>query len=124
MTSPTPPADAPKYLVEGLQKQDATTLRALADYAEQLAADLEAEAAAELVADAVNVDDPPEGWDDAGEWDDQLEDAREKADLAAGKGTLTVKTIDGRDYYYLQWREGSTVTSQYVAPVTPAGDSD
>jgi hypothetical protein len=120
----TPPDSASKYIVEGLQKQDPDTLRALAEYAEQLAAELEAEAAAELEADAVEVDDPPEGWADADAWDDALKEAREKADLAAGKGTLTVKTIDGRDYYYLQWREGSTVTSQYVAPVTPAGDSD
>ncbi len=61
-----------------------------------------------------------EEWDDEEEWRDALEDAWEKADIPRGKGTLTTKTIDGRDYYYLQWREGETVTSQYVAPVSPA----
>ncbi|WP_367175659.1 hypothetical protein [Haloarcula rubripromontorii] len=63
----------------------------------------------------------PEGWDeDEAEWKEKLETAREKADIPASKGTLTTKTIDGRDYYYLQWRDGETVTSQYVGPVTTA----
>lgn len=35
-------------------------------------------------------------------------------------GTLTTKTIDEREYYYLQWREGEKVKSQYVAPVSPS----
>lgn len=65
--------------------------------------------------------DPPEEWDDdADEWEDALEDAFEKAEIPRSKGTLTTKTIDGRDYYYLQWREGDKVKSQYVAPVSPA----
>jgi hypothetical protein len=117
---PAPPSEAPKYLIEGLLKQDAETLRAVATYAEALAEHRTASAEAELEAEAVDVDDSPEEWDDEDAWNDALETAREKADLAAGKGTLTVKTIDGRGYFYLQWREGSKVTSQYVAPVTPA----
>jgi len=48
-----------------------------------------------------------------------VETAREKADIPVSKGTLTTKTINGRDYYYLQWRDGKTVTSQYVGPVDP-----
>ncbi|KAA9396373.1 hypothetical protein Har1130_19020 [Haloarcula sp. CBA1130] len=63
--------------------------------------------------------DTPDEWAE-NEWDDQLAEAHEKADIPASKGTLTTKTIDGRDYYYLQWREGDTVTSQYVGPVDPA----
>ncbi|MDS0284656.1 hypothetical protein [Haloarcula onubensis] len=61
----------------------------------------------------------PESWGDS-EWADKLEDAREKAGLSGSTGTLTTKTIDGRDYYYLQWREGEQVKSQYVSPVDPA----
>ncbi|WP_135304796.1 hypothetical protein [Haloarcula amylovorans] len=61
----------------------------------------------------------PDEWDDD-EWEEQLEDAREKAELPPPKGTLTTKTIDGRDYYYLQWRDGETIRSQYVGPVDPA----
>jgi|AntRauTorcE11897_2_1112592.scaffolds.fasta_scaffold07704_3 hypothetical protein len=62
----------------------------------------------------------PDEWDDEELWEDNLETARKKADIAASKGTLTIKTINERDYYYLQWREGQKVRSQYVAPVDPA----
>ncbi|MDS0280026.1 hypothetical protein NDI85_19765 [Halomicroarcula sp. S1AR25-4] len=61
----------------------------------------------------------PDEWDDD-EWDEAVEVAREKAGVPAGTGTLTTKAIDGREYYYLQWREGESVTSQYVGPVEPA----
>jgi len=61
----------------------------------------------------------PESWDDR-EWEASVESAREKAGIAASKGTLTTKTINGRDYSYLQWRDGDKVRSQYVAPVDPA----
>jgi len=64
----------------------------------------------------------PNRWDDDEEWQEALQEAFEKADIRRSKGTLTTKTIDERDYYYLQWREGDRVKSQYVAPVTPAGD--
>jgi hypothetical protein len=62
----------------------------------------------------------PDEWDDEDEWQEALEDAYENADILRSKGTLTTKTIDGREYYYLQWREGDTVKSQYIAPVSPA----
>ena len=62
----------------------------------------------------------PEGWDDEDEWDERVEDAREEGDIPPGKGTLTTKTIDEREYYYLQWREGEQVKSQYVGPVSPS----
>jgi hypothetical protein len=64
--------------------------------------------------------DAPEEWEDDDEWQEALEEAFEKAEIPRSKGTLTTKTIDGREYYYLQWREGDSVTSQYVAPVSPA----
>lgn len=116
---PDPADSAPKYLIDGLGKQDADTLHELADYARRLAEWQAAQAAADLEEQATDVDRAPEDWDDD-EWDDAMDEAREKADLPARKGTLTVKTIDDRGYYYLQWREGSKVKSQYVAPVSPA----
>jgi len=66
--------------------------------------------------------DTPERWgdEDEDEWREALEEAFEEAEISRSKGTLTTKTIDGRDYYYLQWREGDKVKSQYVAPVSPA----
>ena len=62
----------------------------------------------------------PDEWDDEDEWQDALEEAYEKADILRSKGTLTTKTISGAEYYYLQWREGDKVRSQYIAPVSPA----
>jgi len=79
----------------------------------------ELEAAAEPDDQPTKQPDTPEEWDED-EWDDQLESAREKAAIPPTRGSLTTKTIDGRDYYYLQWREGDTVTSQYVGPIDPA----
>lgn len=64
--------------------------------------------------------DAPDEWEDEGEWREALDEAFEKADISRAKGTLTTKTIDDREYYYLQWREGDSVKSQYVAPVSPA----
>ncbi|MBV0926337.1 hypothetical protein KTS45_19190 [Halomicroarcula limicola] len=62
----------------------------------------------------------PDRWNDHEDWDEALEIAREKADLPSGNGTLTTKLIDGRSYYYLQWREDDQIKSQYVGPVEPA----
>lgn len=67
-----------------------------------------------------DVVEAPDEWDDDDEWQEALDDAFQKAEISRSKGTLTTKTIDDRDYYYLQWREGDSVKSQYVAPVTPA----
>ncbi|WP_245180870.1 hypothetical protein [Haloarcula amylovorans] len=62
----------------------------------------------------------PDRWDDDEDWDEALELARDKADVPSGKGTLTTKLIDGRSYYYLLWREGEQIKSQYIGPVEPA----
>lgn len=82
-----------------------------------LVEELEKSTQAETSNDSVET---PDGWDDDNKWEDKLEAAREKAAISASKGTLTTKTINGREYYYLQWREGEKVKSQYVAPVDPA----
>jgi len=62
----------------------------------------------------------PEEWDEVNEWDEAVEEAYDEADIPFSKGTLTQKTIDGHEYYYLQWREGEKVKSQYIAPVSPS----
>lgn len=111
--------------LEELQAIDRDTLPAeLTEVYERALEDIEAlctglETAAQNDAQATEKPDTPEEWE-KDEWDDQLDAAREKAAIPPTKGTLTTKTIDGRDYYYLQWREGDTVTSQYVGPVDPA----
>lgn len=60
----------------------------------------------------------PDPWDDSA-LAARVDTAREKAGVGGTTGTLTTKTINGNDYYYLQWREGDQVKSQYVAPVDP-----
>lgn len=117
---PQPPTNLPKYLREGVEKQSPDRLRRLAEYAEQMADWKEAKAKRELEERAdQEIDVTPEDWDDE-EWEAQMDEALEKADISGGKGTLVTKNIDGRQYYYLNWREGDTVKSQYVAPVTPS----
>lgn len=113
---PSPPPELPKYLREGVDRQGPELLQELAVYAARLAAWRAAEAEVE----GADPDDVPDEW--AGdEWDEVVEEAREQAGLPPEKGTLTTKHIDDRDYYYLQWREGEKIKSQYVAPVAPAG---
>ncbi|PHQ45139.1 hypothetical protein DJ68_14675 [Halorubrum sp. C3] len=70
--------------------------------------------------------DTPEEWaDDEDEetWEEALDEAFEKADVDRSKASLTTKSISENEYYYLQWREGDSVVSQYVAPVNPKRDS-
>ena len=122
MSTEKPPApdSAPKYVREGLNNQSPETLREIAAYAERLADYKEAELDRELEERSADVDedDVPEEWD-AEEWQETIEDA----DAPSG-ATLTTKRIDGRDYYYYQWREGSKIKSEYLAPVNPAGSGD
>lgn len=120
---PQPPSNIPKYLRDGLPNQSPDRLRRIAEYAEALADHKETEAKQQLEEHAEqSADEVPEEWEDrADEWDDELADARDNADLAAGKGTMTKKLIDGREYYYLQWWAGDGTEGQYVAPVVPAG---
>ena len=119
---PSPPSNLPGYLTTGVEKQSPKDLRDLAAYAERMAEWMQAEAQRDLEERTdQEATETPDEWDD-GEWEEAVDDARDDADIPASKGTLTTKTIDGRDYFYLQWREGSNIRSQYVAPVTPAGD--
>lgn len=74
----------------------------------------------EIEAEQESPPTPDEWSDQESEWEDALQDTYDDADIPRSKGSLVTKTIDGRDYYYLQWREGDTVTSQYVAPASPA----
>ena len=69
---------------------------------------------AEIEEREADADDIPDEWDDD-EWTTVLEETD-----APAKATLTTKEIDGREYFYYQWREGSKIKSEYVAPVSPA----
>jgi len=84
---------------------------------EALVAELEKSTQVETSDESVETLDD---WDGDEEWEDKLEAAREKASISPSEGTLTTKRINGREYYYLQWREGEKVKSRYVATVDPA----
>lgn len=112
--TPDAPETAPKYIIEGLGKQSPETLEAIAEYAERLAAEKRVAVRDELQSEEAVSDEPPEEWD-AGEWEAATSDAD-----APAKATVTVKEIDGREYYYYQWRDGSKIKSEYIAPVNPS----
>lgn len=114
-TTPAPPEHCPKYLREGLPKQSPALLREIVTYAEALAEHKEATAEREFQEETIEApEDAPDEWEQD-EWDE----VREQADAPA-KATLTTKEIDGRQYYYYQWREGHTIKSEYVSPVHPS----
>lgn len=69
---------------------------------------------------AVAVGAPGEWADHKEEWGEKIDEAYEAAEIPRPKGILTTKTIDDREYYYLQWCEGEKLKSQYVAPISPA----
>lgn len=115
---PAPPRDAPQDIIDRLQQQPPDRLEAIASYAEQLAtvkraAETESDGAVEP-GDRVSFADAPDEWS-ADAWNDVTDDCS-----APPRASVTVKEIDGRSYYYYQWREGDAVKSEYIAPVNPA----
>ena len=98
----------PKYIREGLDKQDPDTLDAISELAEELAAEKRREAAETIAERAVDEDKHDVDPDDL----DRTE--------APSGATLVTKNIDDRDYYYWNWRAEGTVKSEYIKPVNPA----
>jgi hypothetical protein len=118
MDRPRPPDELPKYIVEGLARQDVKSLQLVEEYVGSMIEYKIQQAEDELDERATGrLDDDL----DDDEFEQALEDAREDGDVPSG-ATVTVKTIDERDYYYYQWREGSDIRSKYIAPVSPAND--
>ena len=102
---PTPTPEVPTRIAELLDDHDAEALRAIADYAEELAEHREREARLRAVEEA--------------------EKAAERSENPPGgvpsKAGVTVKEINGNRYYYWQWREGERVKSKYKGPVDSNG---
>ncbi|MHC3439581.1 DUF6788 family protein [Natrialbaceae archaeon A-gly3] len=104
MDVPTAPESLPKYLADGLPKQDTTTLEDVRDYVDELLEERRR---------PVDVDELP---DDAEPVDDEQE----------GKGTLVKERVKcsadcecngGRGhgpYLYRYYRENGSLTSEYV----------
>ena len=105
MAQPIPPESAPQYIREGLQKQNAETLQAIAAYAEELANWKIEQTEKELEEQAV---DEPNDVD------------AELPDDVPSKASVTIKEINDNRYYYWQWRDGDTIKSQYIKPVKPS----
>ena len=101
---PTPPESLPKYLADGLPKQDVETLEDVRDYVDELL---------EYQRRPVDVDELPD-------------DAESVDGDTGGKGTLVKERVkcgadctcnDGRGhgpYLYRYYREGGSLTSEYV----------
>ncbi len=105
MSEPEPPAEIPDDLVARLEELDAVTLFSIACYAEALA-------------ESKNEDKDIAGESDGGEpiLDDQGD---ELPDDVPSKASLVQKEINDNRYWYYQWRDGDTVTSEYKGPVNP-----
>ena len=123
---PQPPVDAPVYAVDPLAAQSPGLLREIGQYCLELA-DWKVDQQ-RVVKDDEEGDDPfetPDEWDGE-EWEKEVEDAYDDAELPEGVGGIYVNMIDGRGYYYLKGSYNGKFYSQYVAPVNPKqrGSSD
>lgn len=62
----------------------------------------------------------PDEWEGKEDnWNEKVQAALEKADKPRGRPALSRKEIDGRAYFYLQWRQDDQIHTQYIAPVEP-----
>lgn len=103
---PEPPADVPAYIADGLDRQDADTLRSIVDYCRDRIDSLE----------SISVDET-----DVGD-DEELVDV-----TADDRGTVVVKRVPcGKDcggcphgpYEYRVYRDGDGLTWEYVGKAT------
>ena len=103
---PAPPGQLPKYLAEGLPKQDSETLSTTREYIEELLA-----------------------WRERPVEEDDLPEAAEPVDASThGQGTVVEEMVTCGDesckclidgdkhgpYLYRYYREGGTLTSEYL----------
>lgn len=95
---PTPPASVPSATLSQCTDLSPAQLRALAAYAETLAAHRERQA--RLDDEAATSDAEP---------DDRPDDVPDGA-------SVTVKEINDNRYRYWQWRDGDKIKSKYIGP--------
>ncbi|ELY39228.1 hypothetical protein [Natronorubrum tibetense] len=111
---PQPPDDIDREfdeLLDGLERRDADTLRAVGSYLEDLAAwkaaDADNERQSATDTDSEDGDDTP----DATETD---VDDLEYPSGVPERASVTVKEIAGTTYHYYQWRDGDRIESKTV----------
>lgn len=100
---PNPPDQLPEYVVKAIRRRKTKEeLESVIRYAEAL-----------LEYRQQNLQ--PQGDADENTGDASIDNLPRNG--APERATLTTKPIDGREYYYWQWREDSEVKSAYIAPV-------
>jgi hypothetical protein len=100
---PEPPEIA-QYLLDGLVRQPPEDLRAIASYADSLA--------------AWKLANEESSSDDENGESSTDEEQKISPDGVPSKATIVVKEINGNQYYYWQWREGEHIRSKYEGPVS------
>jgi len=105
MSEPEPPTKIPDNLVARLEELDDELLFSITCYAEALG---ESKSEDEDLAEESDGGEPV--LDDQGD---------ELPDDIPSKASLVQKEINDNRYWYYQWREGDTVTSEYKEPVNP-----
>lgn len=127
VVEPTEPDDIAQYILDGLDRQDPTELREIAEYADALAdyRDAQIEAEAPTPEDPDRLADAVDELDQVDSSDDDQQQKRQKLLFEAwdAGGTVQRKEIPcGQDcdgcphgpYVYLTYREGDTVRSKYL----------
>ena len=108
MTQPKPPASLPKYLAEGLPKQDADTLRDAREYVDALI---------EYREQPVEPDELPDSAEPV-DRDDGGKGTVVKEKVKCGDETCKCASGDPADmhgpYLYRYYREGGELTSEYL----------
>jgi hypothetical protein len=103
--------EIPAYIVDGIDRQDRETLRAIADYASARADRLE-----ELEDQEIETDDVV---DDGDELVDVDQDAGSKGTVVKKKvpcGKENCSTCPHGPYKYRAYRDGDTVKTDYIGP--------
>ena len=109
MKQPSPPTSLPKYLAEGLPKQDTGTLQEVQNYIEALI---------EYRDQSVDTDELPEAAEPVDEPDGAGSGTVVKEKVTCGDDSCKCASGDPADmhgpYLYRYYRENGTVKSEYV----------
>ncbi|MGQ3330651.1 DUF6788 family protein [Halorubrum sp. FL23] len=109
MKQPSPPTSLPKYLAEGLPKQDTETLHEIQNYVEALI---------EYRNQSVDIDELPETAELVDEPDNTEKGTVVKEKVTCGDDSCKCASGNPGDmhgpYLYRYYRENGTMTSEYV----------
>ena len=105
----------PKYIYEGIGKQSAETLEEIVDYTETLIKEKQSTRACENEERRRKSRKNKEALEERA-----VATNPEEYEDVPGGAYVVIKEIDGRGYYYWQWREDNNSWGyQYIMPVSP-----